>query len=243
MADPVTGAVMGGLGLVNAITGSKTAKRQERAAVQAADKQAQAMTEASDKSTALQREMFNKQMEVFTPFLEAGAGALPYLQEYLTKQPERFEFKAQDYTQTPEYQQIAQQAEQAVMRNQAATGGMRSGGAQAALAGISPQILQQLRNEDYQRQLQQYSVNQGAQTDAYNRLMGIAGLGFGGAQQTGSAAGQFGSAAGQNAMMTGQALSNQAANVGNARINRLGQQQGLLSGLLSDAGSFYMGGF
>ena len=208
-------AIGGGLlgsGL-NAVFGNKTAKRQE-----------QAYTNAANQSDALQRDMFQKGLELTQPYRDAGVSALPALNEAAMAGASPFSFDANAYFNSPEYAALAQQAEAGILRNASATGGLRSGNAQAALGAIAPQLMQQGR----QNAMSEYSINQGAMMDRYNRLQGFAGLGLGTAQQASSQAGALGSNLAQNAMIRG-----------GAQADRYGNQYKLFKGLTTDI----LGGF
>jgi len=213
------GIVTGLLGgsVVSGLLGNKSAK-------DAANAQAQ----GADRATAAQLEMFNKQMQLMQPFSQAGQAALPGLQAMAGQQQSPFSFDYQGYMNGPEYAALQQQYEGAALRNQSATGGLRSGGSQVALASIAPQLAQQGR----QNAMSEYSLNQAGQMDQYNRLMGLAGLGLGSAQQSASAAGQFGQQAGNNAMMAGNAMANKYQQYGQNAQN-----------LIGDVGSVFLRGF
>ena len=202
----------------NALFGASQAKNQARA-----------IERSSDKATAAQLEMFNKQLELMKPYNTAGQTALPGLQQVANAQATPFSFDYQGYFSSPEYAALSQQAQQQTLAGKSATGGLRSGGSQVALSAIAPQLAQQARGNA----MNEYSLNRATEMDQYNRLMGLAGLGLGSAQQSASAAGQFGQQAGNNAMMVGQANATKYANYAN-----------IGKGLISDIGSaFNFGGF
>jgi hypothetical protein len=201
-------AVMGGTAIANAVMGNKVAKGQERV-----------LTRAADQSTALQREMFERGLELTAPFREAGASALPGLQRAANAELTPFAFDYNAYFASPEYAAMSQQAQNNVLANASMTGGMRSGGNQVALSAIAPQLAQQGR----QNAMSEYQLNQAAEMDRYNRLSGLAGLGMGLSGQAASQAGQFGAAAGNNALFAGQ-----------ARGNRYVNQANLFKGLTTD---------
>lgn len=202
----------------NALFGASQAKNQ-----------AKAIERSSDKATAAQLEMFNKQLELMKPYNTAGQSALTGLQQSANAQASPFSFDYQGYFNSPEYAALSQQAQQQTLAGRSATGGLRSGGSQVALSAIAPQLAQQAMGNA----MNEYSLNRATEMDQYNRLMGLAGLGLGSAQQSASAAGQFGQQAGYNAMMTGQ-----------AQANKYGNYASIGKGLISDIGSaFNFGGF
>lgn len=94
---------------------------------------------------------FNDAMKYLSPYAQFGEQTLPYLQQYLTQQPASYDdfFKSQQYT------DLSRQAEEAALRNASATGGLRGGASQVALASIAPQLaMQWQQNEQNQRQQQ-----------------------------------------------------------------------------------------
>lgn len=116
--------------------------------------------------------MFERSLELQQPYREAGYGALEGLQR-LTDPTGRAELLS-DYYAGPEYQALSGQVEEQQLRNAAATGGVRGGANQAALASIAPQLGQQ-----YMTGLnQQY-------TGLANMGMGAASQGAGQAMQLG----------------------------------------------------------
>lgn len=170
----------------------------------AAKKSAKAQTYAADQSTALQREQLEYMKSIMAPYQQAGQEALPALQGYLNQPADKFNFDYQGYFNSPEYAALSQQQNEQALRMGAATGGFRGGDTQAALAVIAPQLAQQARSNAQN----EFSLNQGANLNRYNQLMGLAGLGTGAANQVGNAAQNFGQQAGSNALFAGNAMAN-----------------------------------
>lgn len=196
-----------------------------------AKKAANAQRYAADQSTALNREQLEYIKQIMAPYQQAGQSALPALQGFVNQPADQFNFSYDSYFQSPHYKALMGQQNEQALRAGAATGGIRGGDTQAALATIAPQLAMQA--EDAARQ--NFSLNQGARLNQFNQLMGIAGLGTGAANQVGNAAQTFGQVAGNNAL-----------NVGNAMANKYQQynanRQGFLSDVLTSAFKFG-GGF
>lgn len=222
VAAPIAGFALGGPlgGVLGASVGSAFG------ADDSAKKQAQAQLAGIDKSNAHLMQMFDKQTALNEPFRQAGISALPGLQAAANQPVNPFSFDYQQYFASPEYAALQQQAESGVLRNASATGGLRSGGSSVALSAIAPQLAQQGRADA----MNAYSLNQAAQTDQFNRLMGLTGVGQGATQQITSQAGQL-----------GQNLSNNALMAGNVNANRYAQQGNALQGLMGDLGGLSMG--
>jgi len=188
----VEGALIGGT-VLSGMMGNSAAK-----------KGAKAQTYAADQSTQLGREQLEYIKSIMAPYQQAGQTALPALSAYVNQSPQNFNFDYGAYFKSPEYAALSSQQNEQALRMGSATGGFRGGDTQAALATIAPQLAQQAR----QNAQNEFSLNQGAQTNRYNQLMGIAGLGTGAANQVGNAAQNFGQTAGNNALMSGNALAN-----------------------------------
>jgi hypothetical protein len=137
----------------------------------AASKAAKAQASAADQATQLQREMFEKQLELQQPFQEAGVNALAKMQKGVVS----------DYM-DPSYQFRLGEGMKALERQAAARGGLISGGALKAA----------------QRYGQDYASQEFG--NAYNRLAAMAGIGQTATGAMGNAAGNFGANAGQNYM-------------------------------------------
>lgn len=197
--------------IVGGLLGSKSASSQQKA-----------VTGGLDQSTQLQREQFDYLKQILAPYQQAGTQALPALTGFINQPQQNFSFDYGAYFNSPEYAALSQQSQQAAMRNASATGGLRGGDTQVALASIAPQLAQMAR----QNAQQEFSLNQGANLNRYNMLQGIAGLGTGATSQLGNAAQNFGQIAGQNAVLAGQAR----ADAIGQRNNAIG---GGLAGLLS----------
>ena len=168
---------------------------------------------SADRSLDLQREMFNKQLELQQPFQEAGVNALNRM-------------RSGDVMgmMDPSYQFRLGEGMKALERSAAARGGLISGGALKAA----------------QRYGQDFASNEFG--NAYNRLASMAGLGqtATGAQST--AAGQFGANAGNLMTGAGAARASGYVGGANALTGGLNQymnytqNQNLMNRLLPTAG-------
>jgi hypothetical protein len=161
------GSVVGG------ITGTNQAAR---GAQRAADIQFQASTAGIDE----QRRQFDQLVQVLSPYVQAGVPAIGRLSPYeqagagqlgnlgqiagagmnaLQMQqalagmlgPEAQQQAISMVEQSPEMAAMVQQGENALLQQASATGGLRGGNVQAALAQFRPQVLSQLINQQYSR--------------------------------------------------------------------------------------------
>jgi hypothetical protein len=137
----------------------------------AAAKAANIQANSADQATQLQRDMFNKQVELQQPYQEAGVNALNKMQSGNVMG-----------MMDPSYQFRLGEGLKAIDRQAAARGGLISGGALKAA----------------QRYGQDYASTEFG--NAYNRLASLAGIGQTATNTMGNAAGQFGVNAGNNMM-------------------------------------------
>lgn len=128
------------------ITGYMGSRAQSKAASTAAD----AQTEASQAGIDEQRRQFEAVQALLKPYIEAGTGALGAQQNLIglggaAKQQEAIAALEQ----SPQFQMLQQQGENALLQQASATGGLRGGNTQAALAQFRPQLLSQLIESQY----------------------------------------------------------------------------------------------
>lgn len=135
----VVGDVFGG------ITG---AKQQAEAAGQASATQAA----ASQAGIAEQKRQFDALVQLMTPYVTAGTGALGQQQAItgLSGAPAQQQAIA-GFEQSPLFQALQRQGEGAILQNASATGGLRGGNVQAALSQFRPQLLNSLIEQQYGR--------------------------------------------------------------------------------------------
>lgn len=133
------GSVVGG------ITG---ASQQAKAAESAAGTQAAASNLAIDE----QRKQFDILTELLRPYVEAGQPALQQQQALigLRGAPEQQQ-AISALEQSPLFQASVRQGEEALLQQASATGGLRGGNIQAALAQFRPQMLESQIAQQYSR--------------------------------------------------------------------------------------------
>jgi len=186
----VGGAVIGGIA-------------SNRAAGRAADAQtasAQAGIDAGDRQ-------FAEIQRMLAPYRETGAQALGGQEDLAGLNGQDAQARAiQALQQSQIFTSQLQQGEDSILANASATGGLRGGNTQGALAQFAPQLLSQTIN------------------DQYSRLGGLSSMGLGAAGQTGQFAQsatnnaqallqQQGAAQAGSALARGQAFSNVAQSI------------------------------
>lgn len=124
------------------------AKQQAEAAGQASQTQAA----ASQAGIAEQQRQFDKLVALMSPYVTAGTGALGQQQAIagLSGGPAQQQ-AISGFEQSPFFRSLAQQGETSILQNASATGGLRGGNVQGALAQFRPQLLNQFIEQQYGR--------------------------------------------------------------------------------------------
>lgn len=139
MPDPVTALVVGGSQLVGGMMQADAAS--EAAGIQAG---------ASQAGIAEQRRQFDALQALLKPYVEAGTPALSAQQELLGLKGAEAQGKAiYGLESSPLFQGLVQQGEEAILSKASATGGLRGGNVQGALAQFRPAMLSKLIEDQY----------------------------------------------------------------------------------------------
>jgi len=179
---PVAAAVVGGA--VGLFSANKASKAQSRAANTAAA----AQTEGDRLAIEEQKRQFDAIQKLLAPYNQAGTQGLSAQQDLLgINGADKQNAAYNSIANSPAMAAYSQQGENAILQNASATGGLRGGNTQGALAQFRPQLLNQLINQQYAN------------------LGGMTSIGQNAAAQTGNAG-----------MQTGQNVSNLLQNTGSA---------------------------
>lgn len=222
MPDPITGLVIGGTSLLGGEIKSKSASKAANAQVQA--------SEAGIEET---RRQFDAMRELLKPYVERGIAAIPGLDPYLEAGEgaipglERFGMAGDEalggqmdilglngdlaqrrsiegIEDSPLFDILARQGEDAILQSGSATGGLRGGNMMGALAQFRPSMLKGLIDDQYSRlgglsslgaQIKQNLVSMGSQGTQNLVTMGqnsAAGTGAAGMQTGANIAALFG---------------------------------------------------
>ena len=187
-------------GVISAGKGASAAKQagaaQERAAQMGIDEQ---------------RRQFDEMQRLMAPYVQAGDPALQALLGAAgLSGPESQQAFVSQQEQSPLFQALAQQGENAMLQNASATGGLRGGNLQGALGQFRPALLNQFIGQQY------------------DRLAGITTLGQNAAVGVGAAG-----------MNTGRDIANQYGNIGAAQAGAaLGRANAIGQGINQVAGAF-----
>jgi hypothetical protein len=188
----------------SAVIGGAMASSAQKRASQTA---AAAQTQATDQALAEQRRQFDATSALFRPYVEAGNSALARQLDLTgVSGPEAQQAAIQAIQQGPEFAALTRQGEESILQNAAATGGLRGGNVQGALAKFRPEVLSSLINQQYQRLGGLTSMGQAS---AGNQAAG--GQAF--ANNVGQLFGQRGDAIANAALAQGQGQANMWGNL------------------------------
>lgn len=99
-----------------------------------------------------QRRQFDEITKLLTPYTQAGTGALAQQQALVGMgTPEAQQQAIAALQSSPQFQALQQQGENAILQNASATGKLRGGNVQAALAQFRPALLSGLIEQQYNR--------------------------------------------------------------------------------------------
>lgn len=128
-----------------AVVGSAIASRNS---AKAASNAADAQSEASQAGIDEQRRQFDIAVARLSPYANTGQAALGMQNSLLGINGAVSQYKAiQNIQNSPYFQAVSKQGNNAILQNASATGGVRGGNTQAALAQFQPQLLNQLIQE------------------------------------------------------------------------------------------------
>lgn len=131
--------------IVGEITGSKDVARAGQAA-------AGAQVAMGEKGIEEQRKQFDVMLKLMEPYVMAGAGGLKGIQDIAgLSGTEAQKAAIAGIEGSPQFQALTQQGEDAMLQQASATGGLRGGNIQGALAQFRPQMLSQLIEQQYGR--------------------------------------------------------------------------------------------
>lgn len=118
----------------------------------AASKAGKAQVQAADAAAAEQRAAREEMRTLLNPYVSAGTPALQAQMAALgLSGPEAQQAFVTQQAESPIFQSLAQQGETAILQNASATGGLRGGNVQGALAQFRPALLNQFLEQQYTR--------------------------------------------------------------------------------------------
>lgn len=210
---------------IGSITG---ANKQAKAAQQAANTQAA----AADRASQVQWDMYDQTRADLMPYADAGRDSLAQLMGQMG--PDGYfsqTYTGQDIYSDPSYQFRLQQGQDAIQSSAAARGGLLSGATLKALQGYG----QDMASQEYQNAYNRFNADQ---TNQYNRLANLVGVGQNAAAQQGNYGAQTAQAVANNTMAGANAQAAGQIAAGNRTANNFGA----LLGVGNTAAKFFGGG-
>lgn len=207
------------LGAGASIIGGVLGNRSQKKAAQSANQSQESM---SREAIAEQKRQFDQLQTLLKPYVSAGTGALAGQQDLLGLNGQRAQQGAiANIENSPFFKSQYQQAENALLQNAAATGGLRGGNFQEALADNRSNMLY----SNVQGQLQNYG---NLVTGGQNAAAGVGTAGQNMANQVGQQLNGIGASQAGYALAKGQANQNMWGNIlgGAGALIQGGQQAG-----------------
>lgn len=189
----------------------------------AANKAAKTSGAASDRAVDLQREMFERNIELNKPFREAGVNAL----NKLVPLTEYQNFGMDQFQADPGYAFRLSEGQKALDRQAAARGGLISGAALKAATRYG----QEMGSQEFQNAFNRYGIERDRRLAP---LQSLAGVGQTTSQQLGAAGTGFANTVGNIGM-------NQANVQGNAQMSRASTYGNAINQLAYLGGRYYGG--
>lgn len=141
MSDPFSALVTVGSQLIGGLMEGEAA--EDASATQAASAEA---------GIVERRRQFDKLQELLKPYVEAGLPAMQAQKAMLgLTTPEEQQAQIAQVESSPMFQALTKQGEEALLARASATGGLRGGNLQAALAQFRPQMLSQQIQDRYSK--------------------------------------------------------------------------------------------
>lgn len=166
-----------------------------------ASKAGKAQVAAADAGAAEQRAAREEMRTLLQPYVSAGGPALEAQMAALgLSGPEAQQAYVSQQEQSPIFQALAGQGENAILQNASATGGLRGGNVQGALAQFRPALLNQFLT-------QQYDQLGGMTQLGQNSAAGVGTAGMQSATSIAELLGQAGAARAGSALGVGRAIS------------------------------------
>jgi len=196
MPDPITGIMAG-----TAIIGGGLQAN-------AASKAGKAQVAAADAGAAEQRAAREEMRKLLDPYVKVGEPALQQMMAAIGLEgPDAQRMFVQGQQESPMFQGLVQQGEDAILQNASATGGLRGGNTQAALAQFRPNMLNQFIEQQYGRLGGMAQMGQ-------NSAAGVGSAGMTSASNIAELMGQAGAARAGAALGVGNAWGNAVGTLG-----------------------------
>ena len=178
---------------------------------------AQTQAASADRASQIQQENFEQTRKDLMPYKQAGDTSLSQLMGQMT--PDGYfnqTYTGQDIYSDPSYQFRLQQGQDAIQSSAAAKGGLLTGATLKALQNYG----QESASQEYSNVYNRFNADQ---TNRYNRLSNLVGIGQNAAAQVGNAGAQTAQAVANNTMAGANSIA--AGQIGSANAWTNGAQQ------------------
>ena len=178
---------------------------------------AQTQAASADRASQIQQENFEQTRKDLMPYKQAGDTSLSQLMGQMT--PDGYfnqTYTGQDIYSDPSYQFRLQQGQDAIQSSAAAKGGLLTGATLKALQNYG----QESASQEYSNAYNRFNADQ---TNRYNRLSNLVGIGQNAAAQVGNAGAQTAQAVANNTMAGANSIA--AGQIGSANAWTNGAQQ------------------
>jgi hypothetical protein len=188
----------------SAVVGGVLSSNAQKSAAKSASR---AQQQAADQSIAEQRRQFDAVQQLMAPYVQSGTTALSRYNALtgLSGQ-EAQQSMIQQISSGAEYGALVRAGEEGILQSASATGGLRGGNTQSALAKFRPEILSSLIRDEYSRLGNMASMGQ-------NAAAGLGNAGMQTGQNISNQYGQIGQAQAGAALARGQATANMWGNI------------------------------
>jgi hypothetical protein len=188
----------------SAVVGGVLSSSAQRRAASTASR---AQQQAADQSIAEQRRQFDAVQQLMAPYVQSGTTALSRYNALTGLSGEEAQQSMiQQISSGAEYGALVRAGEEGILQSASATGGLRGGNTQSALARFRPEILSSLIRDEYSRLGGMVSVGQ-------NAAAGLGNAGMQTGQNISNQYGQIGQAQAGAALARGQATANMWGNI------------------------------
>jgi hypothetical protein len=188
----------------SAIVGGVMSSNAQKSAAKTASR---AQQQAADQSIAEQRRQFDAVQQLMAPYVQSGTTALSRYNALTGLSGEEAQQSMiQQISSGAEYGALVRAGEEGILQSASATGGLRGGNTQSALARFRPEILSSLIRDEYSRLGGMVSMGQ-------NAAAGLGNAGMQTGQNISAQYGQIGQAQAGAALARGQATANMWGNI------------------------------
>lgn len=201
--------------IVGSLIGGSATRSAANTQADATRDSANVAAQSQRENVAEQRRQYDQNREDQTPFRDAGVDSIGRLRQLLSNDGELFrKYGIEDWNNDP-VQQISgnfalDEGRRAIERRSPLSGGFDSGTTLKALARFGSDYGNQRANESYNR-------FNNTQTQQFNRLASLSGVGQNATNQIGAAGANAANAIGQGALNTGNVMAGLYSNLGNAQ--------------------------